>query len=66
VTPLYPQKLAPISPTSGGRSVGIDRLRTQAAKFFIIINNNNYNKFAIVNEAERVEHACQQDFSSSF
>jgi hypothetical protein len=26
---LYPQKLALISPTSGGRSVGIVRLRTK-------------------------------------
>jgi hypothetical protein len=30
---LYPQKLALTSPTSGGRSVGIVRLRTQAAEF---------------------------------
>jgi hypothetical protein len=27
---LYPQKLALTSPTSGGRSVGIVRLRTKA------------------------------------
>jgi hypothetical protein len=33
-TPLYPQKLALISPTSGGRSVGIVRSRTQATEFF--------------------------------
>ena len=33
VTPLYPQKLALISPTSGGRSVGIVRSRTKAAEF---------------------------------
>jgi hypothetical protein len=30
VTPLYPQSLALISPTSGGHSVGIVCLRTQA------------------------------------
>jgi hypothetical protein len=30
---LYPQKLALTSPTSGGRSVGIVRSRTQATKF---------------------------------
>jgi hypothetical protein len=32
-TPLYLQKLALTSPTSGGRSVGIVRLRTQAMEF---------------------------------
>jgi hypothetical protein len=31
---LYPQKLSLISPTSGGRSVGIIRSRTQATEFF--------------------------------
>jgi hypothetical protein len=31
-TPLYPQKLALTSPTSGGRSVGIFRSLTQATK----------------------------------
>jgi hypothetical protein len=30
---LYPQKLALISPTSGGRSVGIVRSRTEATEF---------------------------------
>ena len=33
VTPLYPQKLALISPTGGGRSVGIVRSRTKATEF---------------------------------
>jgi hypothetical protein len=32
-TPLYPQKLELTSPTSGGRSVGIVRWRTQATEF---------------------------------
>jgi hypothetical protein len=31
---LYPQKLAHTSPTSGGRSVGIVRSRTQTMEFF--------------------------------
>jgi hypothetical protein len=31
---LYPQKLALTSPTSGNRSVGIGRSRTQATEFF--------------------------------
>ena len=33
VTPLYPQKLALTSPTGGGRSVGIVRLRIKATEF---------------------------------
>ena len=33
VTPLYPQKLAVTSPTGGGHSVGIVRLRTKATEF---------------------------------
>ena len=34
VTPLYPQKFALTSPTGGGRSVGVVRLRTKATEFF--------------------------------
>jgi hypothetical protein len=34
---FYPQKLALTSPTSGGRSVGIVRSRTQSSEFFIIM-----------------------------
>jgi len=33
VTPLYPQKFALTSPTGGGRSVGIVRVRTKATEF---------------------------------
>jgi hypothetical protein len=33
VAPLYPQKLPLTSPTSGGRSVGIVRSRTQGTEF---------------------------------
>jgi len=33
VTPLYPQNLALTSPTGGGRSVGIVRVRTKATEF---------------------------------
>jgi hypothetical protein len=32
---LHPQKLALTSPTSGGRSAGIVRSRTQASEFFL-------------------------------
>jgi len=33
VTPLYPQKLALTSPTGGGHSVGIVRVRTKSTEF---------------------------------
>jgi hypothetical protein len=33
---LYPRKLAITSPTSGGRSVGIVRSRTQTMEFFLV------------------------------
>jgi len=36
VTPLYLQKLALTSPTGGGRSVGIVRVRTKATEFFSV------------------------------
>ena len=35
--PLYPQKVGTNSPTGGGRSVGIVRLRTKATEFFFFI-----------------------------
>jgi hypothetical protein len=34
---LYPQKLALTSPTSGGRSVGIVHLQTQATEFSLVL-----------------------------
>ena len=37
VTPLYPQKLALTSPTGGGRSVGIVRVRTKATEFSLAL-----------------------------
>ena len=37
VTPLYPQKLALTSPTGGGRSVGIFRVRTKATEFSLVV-----------------------------
>jgi hypothetical protein len=36
-TPLYPQKLALTSSTSGGPSVGIVRLRTKATEFSLVL-----------------------------
>jgi len=38
VTPLYPQKLALTSPTGGGRSVGIVRVRTKATEFSLVLD----------------------------
>jgi hypothetical protein len=35
-TPLYPQKLALTSPTSGGRSAGIVRSQTHAMEFSLV------------------------------
>ena len=37
VTPLYQQKLALTSPTGGGRSVGIVRVRTKATEFRVLV-----------------------------
>jgi hypothetical protein len=34
---LYPQNLALTSPTSGGRSVGVVRSRTQATEFSFLV-----------------------------
>ena len=36
VTPLYPRKLALTSPTGGGRSVGIVRVRTKATELLLL------------------------------
>jgi len=50
VTPLYPpQKLALTSPTGGGRSVGIVRVRTKATEF--------YNK-CIQHHRKRCTNSC--------
>jgi hypothetical protein len=38
-TPLYPQKLALTSPTSGCRSVGIVRSRTKATELLLLLHN---------------------------
>jgi len=41
VTPPYPQKLALTSPTGGGRSVGIVRVRTKATEFSLVFSTLN-------------------------
>jgi len=48
VTPLYPQKLALTSPTGGGRSVDIVRVRTKATESLGIRMYVNGNKLAII------------------
>ena len=52
VTPLYPQKLALTSPTSGGRSVGMVRSRTKATEFsFSLVSETvKYVDLAIFSE----------------
>jgi hypothetical protein len=39
---LYPQKLALASPTDGGRSVGIVRLRTKPTEIFLKLYNYTF------------------------
>jgi len=39
LTPLYPQMLALTSPTGGGRSVGIVRVRTKAMEFSLVFSS---------------------------
>jgi len=49
VTPLYTQKLALTSPTGGGRSVGIVRVRTKATEFLFVLSKT----FLILRKTER-------------
>jgi hypothetical protein len=43
---LYPQKLALSSPTSGGRSVGIVRSRTQATAFYQVLKLSTTGEYS--------------------
>ena len=47
VTPLYPQKLALTSPTGGGHSVGIVRVRNKATEFVFVSGSNTRRICAI-------------------
>jgi len=47
VTPFYPQKLALTSPTGGGRSVGIVRVRTKATEFSLV-SDVSYCQYALL------------------
>jgi hypothetical protein len=43
VAPSFPKKLAITSPTSGGRSVGIIRSRTEATEFSLVLERYEMN-----------------------
>ena len=78
VTPLYPQKLALTSPTGGGRSVGIVRVRTKATELFNVcsystcrrrfitasLRLNIYYKFIVVSicEIRRAKRNNREDY----
>jgi len=47
VTSLYPQKLALTSPTGGGRSVGIVRVRTEATEFVEHVMPDNISELRV-------------------
>ena len=53
VTPLYPQKLALTSPTGGGRSVGIDSVRTKATEFSLVFMQVTYGALKRIFRPER-------------
>jgi len=57
VTPLYPQKLALISPTGGGRCVGMVRSRTKATEFSLVSGPcNTIVKWSL--ECKEIKFAC--------
>jgi hypothetical protein len=51
---LYPQKLAITSPTSGGRSVGIVRSRTQTMEFSLILVGLERGPLSLVSTTEEL------------
>jgi hypothetical protein len=55
VAPIYPQKLVITSPTSGGRSVGIVRSRTQTSSFSygFILKDKNFEIYRQNSVSER-------------
>jgi len=55
MTPLYPQKWALTSPTVGGRSVGIVRVRTKATEFFFCFSS----RIAIKSTDRGLSCSCQ-------
>ena len=61
VTPLYPQKLAVTSPTGGGRSVGIVRVRTKATEFSLMRYTNTVTP-QIFSSNESFKRSSSQHF----
>jgi hypothetical protein len=59
---LYPQKLALTSPTSGGRSVGIVRSRTQATEFSFLKKLHSTLRPHTVNFESRSEYSSGMSF----
>ena len=47
VTPLSPQKLALTSPTGGGRSVGIVRVRAKATEFSFSVQYRDLQEYVV-------------------
>ena len=70
VTPLYPQKLALTSPTSGGRSVGIVRVRTKATEFYLFcggfLTSTQLRVGDCIVTARSVFGRIQKELASSF
>jgi len=66
VTPLYPQKLALTSPTGGGRSVGIVRVRTKAKEFVFVLLYVVYDEYFTDYPVSKPEHAGQQNMQIYF
>jgi hypothetical protein len=57
---LYPLKLALTSPTSGGRSVGIVRLRTKTTEFFFVCYMTIYGDSIYISDAETFKYMKQE------
>jgi len=60
VTPLYPQKLAPTSPTGGGSSVGMVRSRTKATEFSLVYALQGLGKTTAVSTPLKNSKTIQQ------
>jgi len=62
MTPLYPQKLALTSPTGGGHSVGIVRVRTKATEFsfFFAVSYKVTPSTSVTNENENGQQLLAQ------
>ena len=58
VTLLYPQKLALTSPTGGGRSVGIVRVRTKATEFSWLITELNVLRCTVSKTSKLLDTFC--------